>query len=115
MHPPLEGLGDYVDITAVVNPWQAVVVVVLIFALLIYPSMSARGSAKRIEKSLTTNNGGSTTKDALDEIKTTLGAQNETMAEQGIKLDTHIEASDQRAADVAARLARLEQKRKLFH
>lgn len=111
---PLEGIGDYVDISAVVNPWQAVVIIVLIFAVLIWPSMSARASAKKIEKSLTTNNGGSTTKDALDSIKATLSDQNATMATQGEKLDTHIEAAAQRAADMAARLARLEHRRGIF-
>ncbi len=97
---PLEGIGDYVDITAVVNPWQAAVIIVLIFALLIWPSLSARSSAKRIEKSLTTNNGGSTTKDALDEIKATL-------VKQGKKLDEHIDWSEGYVKDTAEKIAEI--------
>ena len=66
---PLEGVSDYVDITLIVNPWQAIVATVAIFALLIWPGLSARQSSKRVEGTLTTNNGGSTVKDQLDRLE----------------------------------------------
>ena len=97
---PLEGISDYVDINAVVNPWQALVVVVLIFAVLIWPSMSARQSVRRVEKTLTENNGGSTVKDAMDRIE-------KVQAEQGKKLatlDEHIEWSTNYVKDTEALL-----------
>lgn len=86
---PLEGISDYVDITSVVNPWQALIVVVFIFAVLIWPSMSAMNSVKRVEKTLTSNNGGSSVKDAMDRIE-------QTQADHSKKLETldeHIEWS----------------------
>jgi len=74
---PLEGFGDYVDVSLIVNPWQAIVLCVLIFAVLIWPQMSARATAKRVEKTLTTNNSGSTVKDQLDRIEKTQAAYGE--------------------------------------
>lgn len=104
---PLEGVKDFVDIDLVVNPWQAIVLCVLIFAVLIWPSMSARSSARRIEKTLTTNNGGSTTKDQMDRIERTL-------ASHGEKLDSHITWSAGHVAKVDERLDKLEKHRGLF-
>lgn len=86
---PLDGIGDYVDINAVVNPWQAIIVIVFIFAVLIWPSLTAMNSVKRVEKSLTQNNGGSSVKDQMDRIEQVQG-------EHGKKLETldkHIEWS----------------------
>ena len=108
--PPLETLGDYVDLNLIVNPWQAMVATVLIFALLIWPSMSARQTSKKIEKTLTQNNGGSSVKDALDEIK-------RTQAEHGKKLAEHIDWSEGYVAEMGERVGRLEEakpKRRLF-
>jgi hypothetical protein len=71
---PLEGVHDYVDLSLIVNPWQAMVATVAIFALLIWPQMSARQSVKRVEKSLTENNGGSSVKDRFDKLERLLNA-----------------------------------------
>ena len=99
---PLEGVGDFVDITLVQNPWQALVVVVVVFALLIWPTMSARQSVKRIEHTLTSNNGGSTVKDANDRIEKKL-------SDLGSKLDNHIEWSEGHVQETLDRLAALEE------
>lgn len=101
---PLEGVHDFVDISLIVNPWQAIVVCVVIFAVAIWPSMSARASVKRVEKTLTTNNGGSTTKDQMDRIEKTL-------ADHGGKLDSHITWSAGHVAKVDERLDKLEKHR----
>lgn len=95
---------DQIDLTAVVNPWQALVVLALIFALVIWPSIAAWVQAKRsasavhdVKQTLTTNNGGSHIKDALDRIE-------RSQADQGAVLD-----------DLATRVTTLEtaaQKRK---
>ncbi|MBK7823559.1 MAG: hypothetical protein IPJ61_21470 [Tessaracoccus sp.] len=103
---PLEGIGDYVDITAVVNGWQALVIIVLVFAVLIWPgiiSMLNRRSMKDIKKTLTENNGGSSVKDALDSIKAV-------QATQGKKLEDHINWSEGYVKDVGVRLEKLEAK-----
>lgn len=112
---PLEGIGDFVDINSVVNPWQAIVVAVLIFALLIWPSMSAQRSVKRVEKTLTQNNGGSSVKDALDELKAVQRKQGVRQAKiqraqtaQTKKLDEHIDWSEQYVKDTGDRLTALE-------
>lgn len=94
---PLEGVGDYVDLNLIVNPWQAVVACVVIFAVLIYPSMSARQTVRRVEKTLTTNNGGSTVKDQNDRIERTL-------ADLGKKLDEHVEWSATYVKETEARM-----------
>jgi cytoskeletal protein RodZ len=107
MHP-LEGLTDFVDINAVVNPWQAMVVVVGIFALLIWPSMSARQSVKRVEKTLTENNGGSSVKDANDRIEASLAELRETQVSHGKALTEHVEWSEGYVKDTAQRLKTLE-------
>lgn len=66
---PLEGLKDYVDVSVIVNWPQATVACVALFALLIWPQLSARQTAKRIEKSITTNNGGGSVKDRFDKLE----------------------------------------------
>lgn len=91
---PLDGVGDYVDITLIVNPWQAVVVTAAIFALLIWPGLSARQSSKRVEGTLTTNNGGSSVKDQLDRVEKSL--------------TDHITWSEGYVAETAAKLSALE-------
>lgn len=98
---PQQGLDDWIRVDLIDNPWQAVVLCVLIFALLIWPQMSARQTVKRVEKTLTTNNGGSTVKDSLDQIK-------KAQAEQGEKLDQHITASQEHHDAIGARLGVLE-------
>lgn len=103
---PLEGIGDYVDITAVVNGWQALVIIVLVFAVLIWPgiiSMLNRRSMKDIKKTLTENNGGSSVKDQMDRIEKVQG-------EQGKKLTEHIDWSEGYVKDVGIRLEKLEAK-----
>jgi Tfp pilus assembly protein FimT len=107
---PLEGVGDYVDIGSVVNWPQASVVVVFILAVIVWPgfagwlnSRKAKESAQRTETSLTTNNGGSTTKDQLDRIEKTLQA--------------HVEWSGGWTAAMDERVTKLEAKparRRLF-
>lgn len=94
---PMDGLNDYIDVTAVVNPWQAAIVIALIFAVLIWPSLSARQSTKRIEKSLTENNGGASVKDYLDRLEA--------------KLDQHLAWSDTYVQEQDERLKRLEGRR----
>ena len=98
---PLEGVGDLVDITLVQNPWQAIVVVVIVFALLIWQARSASQSAKRVERTLTTNNGGSTVKDANDRIERTLEQITET-------LNSHIKWSEEYVKEAAERVEALE-------
>lgn len=94
---PLEGLNDYVDLNVIVNPWQALVVMVLIFAVMIWPGISASQTTRRIEHTLTTNNGGSTIKDAVDRIE-------RVQAEHGKKLDDHVEWSAGYVKENEARL-----------
>lgn len=94
---PLDGLNDYIDITAIVNPWQALVVCLLVFALLIWPQLSARQTVRRIETTLTTNNGGSTVKDQMDRLEKKLGE--------------HIEWSEGYVKDTSERLDALEESR----
>ena len=72
---PLEGVGDYVDITAIVNPWQALVVCVFFLAVIVWPgvqSILTNRKVKEVQKTLTTNNGGSTVKDQNDRIENML-------------------------------------------
>ncbi len=88
---PTDGIHDVVDLTLIVNPWQAVVVVVVVFALFIWPSIQAQRSARRIETTLTTNNGGGHVKDQMDRIEK--------------KLDDHLTWSDGFVADIEQRLA----------
>lgn len=83
---PLEDLTDLVDVQLIVNPWQALVLCVLIFAVMIWPSLSARSTAKEIKKTLTTTNGGSTVKDAMNRIEAEQAAQAK-------RLDDHMEWS----------------------
>lgn len=80
---PLEGVHDYVDLSLIVNPWQAVVAVAVIFALLVWPQLSARQITKRVEKTLTQNNGGGSVKDQMDRIE-------KVQTEQAEKFDKHI-------------------------
>ena len=104
---PLEGLGDYVDITAVVNGWQALVIVFAMFAMMIWPgivSMLNRKAMKRVEKTLTENNGGSSVKDQMDRIE-------EKQVAQGKKLDDHIVWSEGYVTDVGERLTAIEGKK----
>lgn len=65
---PLEPQPPLVDINLVVNPWQAIVVTALIFATMIWPSISASLSSRRIEKSITMNNGGNSVVDRFDKL-----------------------------------------------
>lgn len=98
---PLEGVGDYVDLTLIVNPWQAIVATVAIFAILIWPQLSARQSVRRVEKSLTQNNGGSTIKDQLDRLE-------KAQADQGKKLTEHTAWSEGYVREQDERLRKLE-------
>ena len=102
---PLKGVHDIVDLTLIVNPWQAIVACVVIFAVLIWPQMSARQTIKKVEKTLTTNNGGSTVKDQMDRIE-------KVQAEQGAKLDDHVKWSEDYVRDTGDRLTKLETPKK---
>lgn len=75
------------DIDVIVNPWQALVAVAVVFAVLIWPSIAAQRSAHRIEKSLTENNGGNSVVDRFDQISAKVD-------DLGGKLDAHLEWSD---------------------
>lgn len=70
---------DSIDLDAIVNPWQAIVVVVLIFAVLVLPNVAAwrnsreakhaaRRAADTMEHEAKPNSGGSM-RDALDRIE----------------------------------------------
>lgn len=71
-------MPDSQVITLVTNWPQAIVAVVLILALIVWPGVMAWLQARRsaltvnkVHENLTTNNGGSHTKDALDRIEQT--------------------------------------------
>lgn len=104
-------LDSTVDLSVIVNPWQAVVAVVLIFAVLIWPQLSARQTAKRVEKTLTTNNGGSTVKDALDRMEAAVATIQTTQQAQGKKLDDHIEWSEGYVKETGDKLDKLSRRR----
>lgn len=94
---PLEGLDDYVDITAIINPWQALVVCVFFLAVIVWPgvqSILTNKKVKEVQKTLTTNNGGSTVKDQNDRIEK--------------KLDDHLEWSENFVRNVDERLLVIE-------
>lgn len=61
-----------VDVTTILNGWQALVAITLIICVVALPSILTYLGNKRvktIENTLTTNNGGSHIKDALDRIE----------------------------------------------
>lgn len=94
---PLKGLDDYVDITAIINPWQALVVCVFFLAVIVWPgiqSILTNRKVKEVQKTLTTNNGGSTVKDQNDRIEK--------------KLDDHLEWSENFVRNVDERLLVIE-------
>ena len=95
-------MSDFVDLNLIVNPYQALVVVVLAFALLIWPGMSARQTTRDIKRTLTENNGGSSVKDSLDAIK-------RTQEEHGRKLAEHVDWSEGYVRDVGERIGALEE------
>lgn len=85
-------MPDTETITLVTSWEQALVAVVLIVAVLVWPGIAAWLQARRsavtvdkVHQNLTTNNGGSHTKDQLDRIEGTL-------AEHGLTLKAHGEA-----------------------
>lgn len=98
---PADGINDYVDLTLVVNPWQALVICALIFALLIWPSLANRQVAKRIEKSITETNGGHSVVDRFDQLDKKIDALDEKVVE-------HITWSDGYVAEQAQKLHDLE-------
>lgn len=68
----MDQLPDLPDTSGIDNPWQALVLVVLILAVLVVPSvLTVLGNArvKRVETTLTKNNGGSSNKDQFDRIE----------------------------------------------
>lgn len=88
---------DQIDLSAIVNPWQAIVLVVFLLCAMVVPQVGAWVQARRsasavneVKKTLTTNNGGSHIKDALDRIE-------RGQADQAVVLD-----------DLAARVTTLE-------
>lgn len=97
---PLEGISDYVDITAVVNPWQAIVICVFLIALLVWPgiqSILTNRKVKEVSRTLTTNNGGSTVKDQLDRFETILTDHIEKSGEFHRKIDERVAVIEYRA------------------
>ena len=63
---------EKIDLNYVTNPWQMVVAVVIVLAILVWPGVLAVLQNRRIEKTLTQNNGGSSLKDQLDRIEGTV-------------------------------------------
>lgn len=103
-----------VDISTVLTWPQATVAVFMILCVLVVPQIGAWIQARRsasavndVKKTLTTNNGGSHVKDSLDRIE-------RNQAEQGHKLDTHIEEARMRDERIAALEAAQMKKRSLF-
>lgn len=77
---------DLVDVTAVLTWPQAVVAVVLILAVLVWPTIAGWVQARRaasavndVKRTLTTNNGGSHVKDSLDRIEATQREHGDTL------------------------------------
>ena len=97
---PLD-IKDYIDVSAVVNGWQALVVCVFLVAVLVWPgvqSVLTNKKIKEVKKTLTTNNGGSTVKDQNDRIEK--------------KLDDHLEWSENFVRTVDERLLVIERSRR---
>lgn len=97
---PLEGMSDYIDISTILNPWQALVVTVFLVAVLIWPgvqSILTNRKVKEVKKTLTTNNSGHSVKDQLDRFED--------------MLREHIDKSDERARKTDERLMVLERRR----
>ncbi|MFT3971689.1 MAG: hypothetical protein QM695_15795 [Micropruina sp.] len=105
---PQDGVHDYVDLTLIVNPWQAIVAVVIVFALFMWPSIQARQSARRIETTLTTNNGGGHVKDQMDRIEAELHSVAKTQKSTDKKLADHLAWSDGFVQDIGGRIKQLE-------
>lgn len=101
MNPPT------IDLTLIVNPWQALVAVVVVFALFVWPSISARQSVRRVEKTLTTTNSGSHVKDQLDRIEKAQRATTKAQQATAKKLDEHLTWSDGFVRDIGERVDRL--------
>lgn len=73
---------DDIDITLVTNPWQALVLVVLILAFVVWPGIAAWIQARRsasavheVKTTLQENNGGGSVRDALDRIEAAQASQ----------------------------------------
>lgn len=62
---------EKIDLNYVTNPWQMVVAVIIVFAVLVWPGVLAVLQNRRIERQFV-NNGGSTLKDQLDRIEGTV-------------------------------------------
>ncbi|MFT4225300.1 hypothetical protein [Micropruina sp.] len=105
---PQDGVHDYVDLTLIVNPWQAIVALAVVFALLIWPQLSARSSVRRVEKTLTTNNGGSHIKDQMDRIEAEVHGIAKAQKATDKKLADHLTWSDGFVQDVDRRVEQLE-------
>lgn len=87
-------MTEYQPLLDVTNPWQAMVAVALVFALLIWPQMSARQTMRKVEKTLTQNNGGASVVDRFDRIDK--------------KLDEHMAWSDAYVREQNERITALE-------
>lgn len=62
---------EKIDLNYVTNPWQMVVAVVIVLAILVWPGVLAVLQNRRIERQFV-NNGGSSLKDQLDRIEGTV-------------------------------------------
>lgn len=67
---------DQIDLSAVVNPWQALVLVVLILCIMVVPQVGAWVQARRsaaavheVRTTLQQANGGGSVRDSLDRIE----------------------------------------------
>lgn len=94
--PPL------IDINLVANPWQAMVVIALIFATMVWPSLSASISSKRIERSITKNNGGNSVVDRFDKLDAKLTAMDKRLrrVEHGQRAGVQPDAASQPTGNV---------------
>lgn len=86
---------EQIDLAAVVNPWQAIVVVALIFALIILPSIAAWVQGKRsaaevhdVKTTLQENNGGGSVRDSLDRIESAQVEQSEVLTTPSRRVET---------------------------
>ena len=106
--PPTPLDGPSIDLTLIVNPWQAIVAVVIVFALFMWPSIQARQSSRRVEQTLTRTNGGDHVKDQLNRIEAKLGRVELRQAATDARVEKHLTWSDGYVEETRTRLDQLE-------
>lgn len=77
---------DQIDIGAVVNPWQALVLVVFLVCVMVVPQVGAWVQARRsaaavheVKATLQENNGGGSVRDSLDRIEAAQAQQGDVL------------------------------------